>query len=773
MKKLTLLFFGLFTFLMVNAQVLEPCKWSTDVSTKTPKVGDKMELIFNIDIEDGWHLYSSDFDPNCGPVVTVFTFNQDPSYKLVGDIKPIGAEKKYDDIFECDYTSFHHKGQFKQTIQVLKENAIITGKYDYQTCTDAGKCIIFDDEFEFKIQASPSKPNNEKTENIIENETNEQQETNNTPSLEAPLDSISEELIEEENTIVKASGNSGLSPFDILLKKLKEKESINEAELLNIISITENKDQFSSVNKLIENDKKSTTIKLKASIKEAIRDKARIIGVDTPTWAESLWGIAILAFLSGLVALLTPCVFPMIPMTVTFFMHSGKTKAEGKKKALVYGFSIVAIYTVVGVLVSMLMGPEFANWLSTHWVPNVFFFVIFMIFALSFLGMFEITLPSSWVNKMDQNADKGGYAGAFFMAFTLVLVSFSCTGPIVGSILVEAAGGQFLKPTVAMASFGAAFAIPFTLFAIFPGWLSGLPKSGGWLNTVKVVLGFLEIALGLKFLSVADQTYHWGILDREVYLAIWIAVFALLALYLIGKIRLPHDDKMETLGVPRLMMGIAVLSFVIYLIPGMFGAPLKSLSGYLPPQSTHDFDLAAMIRDNAGSGGTSNSHSNSSLCDEPKYADFLHLPHGLKGYFDLEQGLKCATEQNKPIFIDFTGHGCVNCRKMEAAVWVDPKVLKILKEDYIMVAMYCDDKTELPESSWYTSEFDNKVKKTIGKQNADYQVSKFGSNAQPLYVLMGPDGEPLTTPRSYDENIQEYIDFLEKGKAEFEKKYKQ
>lgn len=762
MKKLHFLLIFILGFYSLNAQVLEPCKWSTDVSSKSPSVGDKVELIFNIDIEDGWHLYSSDFDANCGPIVTVFKFNQNSSYKLIGDIKPIGAEKKYDDIFECDYTSFHHKGQFKQTVEILKENVNVTGQYDYQTCTDAGKCIIFDDVFEFIIKAK--KKEKVKILETIENVEEKIEET--------PVDT-STEIIEENKTVIEATKNTDLSEFEALLKKLKETGTSEESDILNLISITENEEHFEATNNLIKNDGNSAKLKLTAAIKEAIRAKADTIeAVEIPTWAESLWGIAILAFLSGLVALLTPCVFPMIPMTVTFFMHSGKTKAEGKKKALVYGFSIVAIYTIVGVLVSMLMGPEFANWLSTHWVPNVFFFIIFMLFALSFLGMFEITLPSSWVNKMDQNADKGGYAGAFFMAFTLVLVSFSCTGPIVGSILVEAAGGQFLKPTVAMAAFGAAFAIPFTLFAIFPGWLSGLPKSGGWLNTVKVVLGFLEIALGLKFLSVADQTYHWGILDREVYLAIWIAVFALLALYLIGKIRLPHDDKMETLGVPRLLMGLVVFSFVIYLIPGMFGAPLKSLSGYLPPQATHDFDIAAMTRENGSGSSDHSSISDNTLCDEPKYADFLHLPHGLKGYFDLEQARSCAKEQNKPLFIDFTGHGCVNCRKMEAAVWVDPKVLKILKEDYIMVAMYCDDKKELPESSWYTSEFDSKVKKTIGKQNADYQITKFGSNAQPLYVLMGIEGESLATPRSYDENIEEYIEFLEKGKAEFDKKYK-
>lgn len=768
MKKLQLIILFFISTLTLSAQVLEPCKWSTDVSTKSPNVGDKIELIFNIAIDEGWHLYSSDFSSDCGPIVTEFIFNTNDTYKAIGDIKPIGAEKFYDDIFECDYTSFHHKGQFKQTIQILKKNAQITGSYTYQTCTDAGKCINFDDEFEFFVNAKASaavvkEEIKESVKEVITEKTIEE-EVVPEDATNIEVEEVRVEIVEEKN----------LSPFDKHLTSLKESKKSSEEEIITLVSLISSKEDFEATDNFIKNSKNAALLKLNADVKENIRAKAETINVDIPDWAESLWGIAILAFLGGLVALLTPCVFPMIPMTVTFFMHSGKTKAEGKKNALIYGFSIVAIYTIVGVLVSVTMGPEFANWLSTHWAPNVFFFVIFMVFALSFLGMFEITLPSSWVNKMDQNADKGGVAGAFFMAFTLVLVSFSCTGPIVGSILVEAAGGQILKPTVAMAAFGAAFAIPFTLFAIFPGWLSGLPKSGGWLNTVKVVLGFLEIALGLKFLSVADQTYHWGLLDREIYLAIWIATFALLGIYLIGKIRLPHDDLMEKLGVPRLMLAIVTFSFVLYLIPGMFGAPLKALSGYLPPQATHDFDLAAMVRENGGNNGNGHSSSSnkSTLCDEPKYADFLHLPHGLKGYFDLEQGLKCAKEQNKPIFIDFTGHGCVNCRDMEASVWVDPQVLKRLREDYIIVAMYCDDKTELPESSWYTSEYDQKVKKSIGKQNADYQINKFQSNSQPLYVLMGLEEESLNSPRSYNKDIKAFVDFLDKGKAEFDKKYK-
>ncbi|MCK5705360.1 MAG: thioredoxin family protein, partial [Cyclobacteriaceae bacterium] len=384
-------------------------------------------------------------------------------------------------------------------------------------------------------------------------------------------------------------------------------------------------------------------------------------------------------------------------------------------------------------------------------------------FALSFFGLFEITLPSSWVNKADQQADKGGLGGIFFMAFTLVLVSFSCTGPIVGSILVEAAGGQILKPILGMFAFAMAFAVPFTLFAIFPEWLNSLPKSGGWLNSVKVVLGFLELAFALKFISIADQAYHWGILDREVYLAFWIVIFTLMGLYLLGKLRLPNDSPMEILSVPRLILAILTFTFVVYLIPGMFGAPLKSLAGYLPPISTHDFNMMQ--------AGTNSQFSVSSdeekLCDQPKYSDFLHFPHGILGYFDYDQALACAKEQNKPIFIDFTGHGCVNCREMEARVWSDPEVLKRLNNDFIVLALYVDDKTDLPESEWYNSDYDNKVKKTIGKQNADLQIRKFNNNAQPFYIIMNHDEELLLEPKSYDLSISNFISFLESGKKIF------
>jgi thiol:disulfide interchange protein DsbD len=476
--------------------------------------------------------------------------------------------------------------------------------------------------------------------------------------------------------------------------------------------------------------------------------------------SASLWGFMVLAFLAGLAALLTPCVFPMIPMTVSFFTGRSKKRSEGIRQAFIYGISIIGIYTIAGTAVAAIQGPEFANWLATHWVPNVFFFAIFVVFALAFLGMFELTLPSRFVNKIDAKAEKGGLGGVFFMAFTLVLVSFSCTGPIVGSILISSAGGELVKPVLGMFSFGLAFAIPFTLFAIFPEWMQRLPKSGGWLNTVKVVLGFLELALAFKFLSIADLVYHWGILDRDIFLAIWIVIFSALGLYLLGKIRLPHDSKLEQLGVPRLLLALVTFTFVVYMIPGLWGAPLKALSGYLPPLTTQQFSLS----------GAKSSEPASPSTEVVLYGDLLKIPHGIPGYFDYEQALAAAKREGKPLLIDFTGHGCVNCRKMEENVWVDPQVLKRLKEDFVMVALYIDERLELPESKWYTSSYDGKEKKTLGKQNADFQITRFNNNAQPYYVILDHQEKLLATPRSYNTDIAAFVEFLDRAKAKFQAK---
>ncbi|MDH5366911.1 MAG: thioredoxin family protein [Cyclobacteriaceae bacterium] len=691
MKKLLSLLAISVLSLSSNAQILQPALWSYEVSKNEVEVGNTIDLIFNVEIDSDWYLYSTDFDPECGPMVTTFTFNNDVSFELVGEIKPIGAKKKFDEIFECDYTYFRKTAQFIQQIKILSKKLNVTGGYEYQVCTDVdGKCIPFDDEFDFsgRIKTIGHKSNSE----II----NTKNETDS------------------------------------------EKETVVFEVIDNSVQITS--DSIEQVEVFYENNKISYQL-------------------NTPEEDSSLWGFMIIAFLTGLAALITPCVFPMIPMTVTFFMKDNEnSKGNGVKKGITFGVSIILIYTLLGTIFAFLLGADGLNAMATHWLPNIFIFIIFMVFALSFLGLFEITLPSAFVNKVDQQADKGGLIGVFFMAFTLALVSFSCTVPIVGSVLVLSAGGEIIKPILGMLSFSLAFALPFTLFAIFPNWLKSLPKSGGWLNSVKVMLGFLELALGLKFLSVADQAYHWGLLDREIYLAFWIVIFTLMGFYLLGKIILPHDNKLEKVGVFRLLTATIIFTFVVYLIPGMFGAPLKMLAGYLPPQSTHDFDVPALVEQQSGI-------IDEGLCESPKYASFLHFPHGLKGYFDYEQAVACAKEQNKPIFIDFTGHGCVNCREMEARVWSDSEVLKRLKNDFVMLALYVDDKTKLPEEHWYTSEYDGKVKKTIGKQNADFQITRFQNNAQPYYIILDPNENLLIQPKAYDLQVDSFIKFLDTAKS--------
>ena len=486
---------------------------------------------------------------------------------------------------------------------------------------------------------------------------------------------------------------------------------------------------------------------------------------NAPVDKGMVWGLILQAIAWGFAMLLTPCVFPMVPMTVSFFMKGSSSVAAGRFKAGMYGLFIILIYTLpiaLLVLIPMITGganvtADIFNWIATHWLPNLLFFVIFMVFAASFFGAFEITLPESMVNKTDKGADKKGLAGVFFMALTLVLVSFSCTGPIVGMVLIQATTSNtaFWVPIVTMLAFSAAFALPFTVLAFSPSLLKKFRKSGGgWLHSVKVVLGFIEVALGLKFLSVADQTYHWGILDREVYLAIWIVVFTLLGLYLLGKIKFEGDEPVEHISVPRLTLVIAVFSFVVYLIPGMWGAPLKALSGYMPPITTQDFVIGQ------NSGTTAQVASGETVTDS-KYG--LHLPLGLHGYFTLEEGLEAAKEAGKPVFVDVTGHGCVNCREMESRVWSDPTVYSMLQNDFVIVALYSDDKQKLDKEDWVTDAETGKVYKDLGRANSYVARTLWNVNAQPNYVLLSPDGEMLVPVRGYDLSIDGFVDFLQSG----------
>lgn len=718
----------LFLPLTVQAQRIAPT-WEARYLQSEVKLGDVVEIEFTATIPAGWYLYATGFDPDCGPIPASFLFEKNKTFELVGTTSSPGAKKAYDDIFECEYTKFIGKGTFRQKVRILSQTPQISGTIDGQICTiKDGQCIPVDGKFDLgplKVTLTTGK--------LVPDEIKDPKDPKSGDELAgdggggpccAAIDSLTAEIAAMRR-VLGGPGQGGSGTCDIA-----RPAGFADLDIHHFDSGKE---------------------------------------VDKPSAGLDLLLFFGVAFLSGLVALLTPCMFPMIPMTISYFTHHSKTRGQAVRTGLLYGLFIVLIYTLLGTLVARVNGPGFANWLSTNWVPNVLFFVLLLVFAFSFFGWFEIVLPNRFINKIDRRSERGGLAGIFFMAFTLALVSFSCTGPIVGNVLILAFGGEWLKPIIGMMGFSLAIAIPFALFAIFPGWLSGLPKSGGWLNSVKVVLGFFELALALKFLSVADQAYHWGILDREVFLAMWIAIFFLLGLYLLGKLRLPHDSPVEVVRVPRLIMALAVFSFVVYLIPGMWGAPLKSLSGVLPPMTTQDFDLERIAREQSGGSGD--------LCEAPLYADKLHLPHGLSGYFDLRQAICCARQQDKPIFLDFTGHACANCRQMEAAVWSDPRVLKILQEDYIVLALYGDEKIiKLPASEQFTTT-DGLEIEGLDDYNQEFLYHFFKRQGQPYYLLLGVDEsagsekiviEELAAPQEYDLDVERFIKFLETGKENFQ-----
>ena len=506
---------------------------------------------------------------------------------------------------------------------------------------------------------------------------------------------------------------------------------------------------------------------VEAEVAPAVEAEVAPVAEHKESKGGNFWAMIIEAILWGFAALLTPCVFPMVPMTVSFFMKGSENKAKAKFRAIMYGVFIVALYTLpiaALIVITRVVGgdavtADIFNWLATHWLPNIVFFIVFMIFAASFFGAFEIVLPSKLVNKSDENVDKKkGLGGVFFLALTLVLVSFSCTGPIVGSVLIKATQGEVLTPIFAMMAFSLAFSIPFVLCALFPGLLNKMPKSGGWLNSVKVVLGFVEVALGLKFLSTADQVYHWGLLNREIYLAIWIVCFTLLGFYLLGKLKFKHDSEVKYISTFRLFAAIGVFSFVVYMIPGMWGAPLSGLSGYLPPLQSQEFVIGS------GSHTTTATTTSNSDITAVKYGDFLELPLGLDGFFDLEEAKAYAAKVGKPIFLDFTGHGCVNCREMESRVWSDPTVKAKLANDFVICALYVDDKTKLDESEWVTAA-NGKQLKTLGKINSAFALEKFGANAQPHYVILDAEGQQLGDARGYDLDVNAFVEWMNKGLA--------
>lgn len=696
MKKFLILLLSACFAFSAGAQILQPVKWSFSAQ----RTSEKEAIITAVaSIDAKWHLYSQ-FIPSGGPEPTSFSFKASPDYSLAGKVSESPKPTKiYDETFEMNLSWFTQKATFKQKIRLNTKNAIsIGGSVYFMTCDD--KQCLPPDEVEFNI---PIKAFGEKS---------TASEIAATPPKEAPAN-------ENKNTTTATSAQSA-----------------------------EQKDSSATITDSV---KQNDTIAA-APAKETPASTATV--AEKETEEGSLWGIFIAGFLGGFLALLTPCVFPMIPLTVSYF-----TKRGGLFQAMLYGISIIVLYVGLGMLVTVLFGADALNDLASNVYFNLLFFVMLIVFGVSFLGAFEITLPNSWINKMDSQSDKGGLLGIFFMAFTLALVSFSCTGPIIGTLLVQAAvDGEAIGPIVGMTGFSLALALPFSLFAMFPSWLKSLPKSGGWLNSVKVVLGFLELAFALKFLSNVDLAYHLGILDREVFLVIWIVLFALLGMYLLGKIKFSHDSDVAYVSIPRLFFAIAAFAFSIYMIPGLWGAPLNAISAFAPPQATQDFDLSRVQLNNSSSAAPAENH---------KYSDLFHCPHGLNCFFDYEEGMAYAKKTGKPVFIDFTGHSCVNCRKMEASVWSDPEVLKRLNEDYVLISLYVDDKTSLPENEQYVSAVTKKKIKTIGNKWSDIQTSQYGINSQPYYVLLDHNGQKLVAPQAFNLDIPNYVAFLDSGKAAF------
>ena len=703
--------------------------WKSSVE---PLGGDAYRIVLEAAIPAGYHMY--DMGPyEGGPTATTIVLTPGEGVQLDGPVEQLTkAHTYYDELFGMQIGTLSGKPRFAQKVHLATAKGTVTAQLEWMICNDSS-CMPPDDTeltIEIAASAAPAAPAKGEA-------------AQSAPAATAPVKTTP---VKAETTPAAATAQTAESAVQ---------EPAQEAAPTTVAPAGEQTESAAEVAPAAE-----------AAEAAPVKDAAG---------SKGLWALIIEAILWGFAALLTPCVFPMVPMTVSYFLKGEGGAAMGRLRASLYGLFIVLLYTVpiaAIILITRIVGgdavtADIFNWLATHWLPNIIFFLVFMVFAASFFGAFEITMPSWMVNKTDSKADTKGIGGIFFLALTLVLVSFSCTGPIVGSVLIKSTSGEFWTPIITMLAFSVAFALPFTLFALFPSVLKKLPKSGGWLNSVKVVIGFIEVALGMKFLSVADQTYHWGLLDREVYLAVWIVVFALLGFYLLGKIRFAHDSDLPYVGVGRLTLAIIVFSFVVYMIPGMWGAPLKALSGYLPPLTTQDFVLGQYTA--AVPAGTSASGSHALLTVEgkqPKYSDFLHLPHGLEGFFDLKEAEAYAAKVGKPLFIDFTGHGCVNCREMEARVWSDPQVLDILRNDYVICALYSDDKKVLPESEWVTTDA-GKVLKGLGKINSYYALKTYGVNAQPYYVLQGADGRPLVAPRGYDLSVEGFVEFLQSGLAAY------
>lgn len=703
----------------LQAQIYDPVEWKTEVE-KIPN-SEEYELKIIAAIEPGWHLYSQDVPPN-GPIPTSFKFQPDERFEIIGKVEEKEGHVIQDPVFEMEIKFFSDKTTFTQKIRSQSgEPFTIEGSVNFMVCDDQ-RCLPPETKkFEFFIPAVPSQKAEKSTEK----------------KSETRVKSGKEE-----------SKNDGSSAVGI--KEEKKEDVSDKADALKITNLP-SKDAVKE-----NNDQIAPEVK-KESLKEnkGNKDNDNLKEEDD----QGLWMIFLIAFFSGFAALLTPCVFPMIPLTVSFFTKQSKNKVIGIRNAIFYGLSIIVIYVLLGSLVTLIFGADALNALSTNVWFNLIFFILLVVFAISFLGAFEIVLPSSWGNKMDARANRGGMIGIFFMALALAIVSFSCTGPIVGTLLVQAASKGGFAPIVGMLGFSSAIAIPFALFAAFPGWLNSLPRSGGWLNTVKAVLGFLELALAFKFLSNADLVLQLHILERETFLAIWIAVFGVLAFYLFGKIKLPHDGPLPYISVGRLSLGVIVLAFTIYLIPGLWGAPLQWISGFPPPQQYSESPYGVGNSKGIVTSGESYLPENAELG-----------PHDIPVFKDYSEGMDYAAKKNKPALLDFTGYACVNCRKMEERVWSDPKVLDLLKNQFVLISLYVDDKKELPEEEKYTSQVTGKNIETIGNKWSDYQIEHFQTNAQPYYVMVDNTGTPLIDPIAYEPDIEKYRNWLKKGIESFNNK---
>jgi thiol:disulfide interchange protein len=703
MKKLLVVLLFLMGAVNARAQIYDPVEWKTTAENIS---ADEATVVITATIEPGWHVYSQ-FIEEGGPIPTSFKFEDPQGYSLIGSVSESPeAISAFDPNFKMQIAWHKTEVRFSQRIKLSAPSVKVSGVLEFMVCNDTHCLPPEEVPFEVTVDAAAAS-----------DKTTQTQEREN--AAHAAGDSGADQAFDDDLPTGADSSNT-LATEQVLIDT-----SVVPADSTSV-------DQTGASAGNSNNN-------------------------------QTLWGIFIAGLIGGFAAFLMPCIYPMVPLTTSFFTKQSGSRSKGIWNAVIYGLSIIVIYVGLGMVITLIFGASALNEAASSAWFNLLFFAIILIFAISFLGGFEINLPSRFVNKVDSKSDRGGLIGIFFMAFTLALVSFSCTGPIIGFLLVEAVSkGSLLGPAIGMLGFSVALAIPFVVFALFPSFLKEMPKSGGWLNTVKVSLGFLELALAFKFLSNVDLAYHWGILDREVFLSIWIVIFALFGLYLLGKLKLSTADQGGVIALPRLFLAMLIFSFTVYMVPGLWGAPLKGISAWLPPQPTQDFDLNKLSYSAPGSNGSGDRESAGK-----KYADLFHAPHGLDAFYDYQEGLDYARKVNKPALIDFTGWSCVNCRKMEASVWPDPSVLSQLKSDYVLISLYVDDKTELEESEKYVSEFSGKKISRIGQKWSDMQASVYGTNSQPYYVIVDADGKTLVPPTAFDLDIRKYADFLKSGTEAF------